>query len=230
MTRRIRRETRKLISRIYRSLDYVALGTVYCDEGGDAFWKAKRGTCERLGVAFANVLKSQLKPGGCSLYAGAGVWEIPMLAMETLDLDRRVVACNLRRREVAILNRACGTLPFRFAAADAGSTTGRFDHLCILSVLNDPERFPQLSALSYGRANPVMFQPARFLAERRQVWALADRCLRKLTLPAVVTTTTEEVVWIAEWCHRQGIRYRIDNWAYPTALVGDPMCVVLLGP
>ena len=40
---------------------------------------------------------------------------------------------------------------------DAGSVKQRVDHLWLVSVLNDPERFPELSVLSYGRANPVTF-------------------------------------------------------------------------
>ena len=90
--------TRRAIKEIFSRLDYAQLGPIYCDEGGDEFWAAKRGPCQRLGTKVATALKARLKPGGTSLYVGAGVAEIPPLVMETLELDRRVVACNLRRR------------------------------------------------------------------------------------------------------------------------------------
>ena len=69
--------TRQLIKRVYQSLDYGTLATIYCDEGGDAFWHDRRGPCERLGVKLATVLTDRLESGGRSLYIGAGVAEIP---------------------------------------------------------------------------------------------------------------------------------------------------------
>lgn len=229
MRRGLTASTRQTIASIFRMLDYDVLGRLYCDEGGDAFWRAKRRPCRQSGITLAEALLSRLKPGGRSLYVGAGVAEIPVLAMETLELGRQVLVHNLRRMEVQSLNRACQSLPFKFRAQDAGRAAGRFDHLWIVSVLNDPERFPQLSPLSYGRANPLTFQPARFAAERRIVRTLADRCLRKLTLPALVTTSTEELLWIAEWCHHRRIFYRVEKKEYPTAIVGDPVCFVRVG-
>ena len=69
--------------------------------------------------------------------------------------------------------------------------------------------FPELSSLSYGRANPVTFDARKFLPQQRTVASLVDRCLSRLAIPGLVTTTVEEVVWVAEWCHRRRIRYRI---------------------
>jgi hypothetical protein len=218
-----------VIKEIFARLDYARLGPIYCDEGGDEFWAAKRGLCQRLGTKLATVLLSRLLPGGTSLYVGAGVAEIPPLAMETLDLGRRVVACNLRRPEVLVLNRACTGLPIRFRHRDAGSVTDRVDHLWLVSVLNDPERFPELSLLSYGRANPATFDARKFLPQQRTVARLVDRCLSRLTVPGLVTTTVEEAVWIAEWCHRRGIPYRIDRRTFASATVGDPICLVRIG-
>ena len=80
----------------------------------------------------------------------------------------------------------------------------RIDHLWLVSVLNDPERFPELSSLSYGRADPVTFNARKFLPQQRTVATLVDRCLSRLASPGLVTTTVEEVVWVAEWCHRRG--------------------------
>ena len=171
----------------------------------------------------------RLGRGGRSLYVGAGVTELPPLLVESLDLQRQVFPCNLRRAEVASLNRSCRGTPIRFHATDAGLASGTFDHLWIVSVLNDPERFPNLSPLSYGRADPVTFNSRLFEKERRIVQTMVDRCLPKLRLPGLVTTSTEEIVWIADWCHRKRIPYRVERRQYGTALVGDPICFMKIG-
>jgi hypothetical protein len=225
----VRAVTRRVIREIFARLDYGRLGSIYCDEGGDEFWKAKRGPCQRLGMKLAHALLPRLTVGGASLYVGAGVAEIPLVAMESLDLGRRVAACNLRKKEVSILNRACAELPIRYQHRDAGSVNERIDHLWLVSVLNDPERFPELSSLSYGRANPVTFNARKFLPQQRTVASLVDRCLSRLTSPGLVTTTVEEVVWVAEWCHQKGIRYRIDRNRFASPTVGDPICLVRIG-
>jgi hypothetical protein len=149
--------------------------------------------------------------------------------METMELGRTVEPYNLRRAEVAALNRACHSIPITFHAADAASTRGRFDHLWMASVLNDPERFPHLSPLSYGRGNPLTLDLLKFDTERRIVRALVARCMGKLARPGLVTTTTEEVIWIAEWCHRHRVPYRVGTRYYSTALVGDPICFIQIG-
>ncbi|HET8580386.1 MAG TPA: hypothetical protein VFL31_05245 [Nitrospiraceae bacterium] len=224
--RTIKASTREVIARIYASLDYSALATLYCDEGGEAFWRDRRDPCQELGVKLAEVLLGRLRTGGRSLYVGAGVAEVPILAMETMELSREVVACTLRADEAHLLNRACDSLPFRFVSEDARTATGRFDHLWIVSVLNDPERFPELSALSYGRANPVTFNPMFFVKERERVFALVDRCLRKLRLPGLVTTSIEEIPWITDWCTRRRVTCVVEEEDYPTAIVEDPVCFI----
>jgi hypothetical protein len=120
---------RRAMREVFARLDYARLGPIYCDEGGDEFWAAKRGLCQRLGLKLAKALLPRLQPGGTSLYVGAGVAEIPLLLMESLDLGRHVLACNLRRQEVLVLNRACAGFPIRFHHLDAGSVKDRVDHL-----------------------------------------------------------------------------------------------------
>lgn len=221
--------TRRLVTEIYGRLDYGALGSIYCYEGGDEFWRAKRGLCHRLGNRVAVLLRRKLPRRGRSLYVGAGVTELPALIMETVERDRAVEPYNLRRTEVVTLNRACRSVPVTFRAVDAGRAKGLFDHLWMVSVLNDPERFPHLSPLSYGRSNPLTLDPVKFNRERRIVRALVARCMEKLVKPGLVTTTTEEVLWIAEWCHRHRVPYLVGKRYYPTALVGDPICFIQIG-
>lgn len=217
------------IARIFDSLDYAALGAIYCHEGGDAFWAERREPCRTLGINLAEVLRGRLAPNGRSLYVGAGVAELPMLAMETLDLHRTVEVCNLRADEVSLLNQACAGLPFEFRARDAREAAGTFDHIWIVSVLNDPECFPELGALSSARANPVTFDPAAFTVERRAVFALAAGCLKKITRPGLVTTSVEEIPWVTDWCERQGIPCVVEDEDYPTAIVTDPVCFIRIG-
>jgi hypothetical protein len=227
--RRLKPATRRLVTEVYDRLDYGALGSVYCYEGGDEFWRAKRRLCNRLGSRVAVVLMRKLQRGGRSLYVGAGVAELPALMMEAAELGRTVQPHNLRRAEVVILNRACRSTPLTFYATDAAGVKGRFDHLWMVSVLNDPERLPHLSPLSYGRSNPLTLNALKFDAERRIVRALVARCMGKLARPGLVTTTTEEAIWIAEWCHRHQVPYFVGKRYYETALVGDPICFIEIG-
>ncbi|MBS0152100.1 MAG: hypothetical protein JSR31_14285 [Nitrospira sp.] len=229
MRTRLPGSTCRTIASVFAHLNYKRLESVYCYEGGDEFWRAKRGPCLRLGTKIAEALVGKLSRGGRSLYIGAGVTELPALIAETIDCERHVEPYNLRRSEVTVLNRACRSLSVRFLARDASSAQGRFDHLWMVSVLNDPERFPHLAPLSYGRADPVTFDPARFQKERRIVQSIVNRCMPKLKLPGLVTTSSEEVIWIADWCHRHKAPYRVDRKQYATALVGDPVCFMKVG-
>ena len=133
--------TRRVIASVFDHLDYKRLESVYCYEGGEEFWRAKREPCRRLGTKVAEVLIKKLPHGGRSLYVGAGVTELPALLAEAIELQRLVAPYNLRRSEVTVLNRACRSLPVRFKSQDAASAPGLCDHLWIVSVLNDPERF-----------------------------------------------------------------------------------------
>jgi len=229
MGKRLSGSTRRAIADVFDRIDYETLESVYCYDGGDEFWKAKREPCRRLGTKVAEVLVKKLAHGGRSLYVGAGVTELSTLIAEVIELQRQVAPYNLRRSEVAVLNRACRSLPVRFRAQNASSAPGLFDHLWIVSVLNDPERFSHLSPLSYGRADPVTFDPVQFQKERRIVQSIVNRCMPKLRLPGLVTTSTEEVLWIADWCHRHKIQYCVERKQYPTALVGDPICSIKVG-
>ncbi len=229
ITTALQASTRKTIRTIFQQLDYKALAPIYCEEGGEAFWQAQRGPCERIGVKLGRVLKEHLIPGGRSLYVGAGVAEIPMIIMEIQDLNRQVSAHNLRQQEVEVIQQACPDLTQCLQTTDAQSASGTFDHIWMVSVLNDPERFPEVSALSYGRANPTTFDPIGFADERTVVQAMTNECLKKLTKPGLVTTSVEEIPWITQWCEDQTMAYQVGEQDYPTAIVGDPICFIEIG-
>ena len=211
---------------IFSKLDYKKLGSIYCDEGGEAFWKDRKIPCQKLGARIAQFLLQRLPPTGCSLYMGAGVAEIPILCSETSNTQRSAQAYNLRSHEVHILNQACSGLPFSFTAGDAQLASGSFDHLWAVSVLNDPECFPEVSAISYGRANPASVNIEKFSQERERIRCLVNSCMKKLTRSGLVTTSVEEIGWFTEWCDSQVVGYEIIEQTFPTAIVGDPVCFI----
>ena len=224
---RLAKNTTQQIKQIYQALDYKALGPIYCDEGGEAFWEDRRGPCQKMGIAIAKALKALLPPEGRSLYVGAGVPEIPPLLMERLELNRTVCPYNLRQGEVDVLNQAGGENGIPFYCNSAESATGTFDHLWIVSVLNDPEEFPNLSVLfSYGRADPLAFDTEAFSHEREAGVRLFANCMAKLTMPGLLTTSVEELPWVEHWCETHQRSHQIAPNTYPTALVGDPICFI----
>ena len=227
---RLSANTTQEIARMFNSLDYAGLGPIYCDEGGDAFWQDRRGPCQKMGIAIAKALRPRLLPRGRSLYVGAGVPEIPVLLMEQLELGRTVCPYNLRKEEVEILNQTGGKNGITFCFGSAESATGNFDHLWIVSVLNDPEEFPNLSVLfSYGRADPLAFDTSAFTHERETGIRLFANCMAKLSIPGLLTTSAEEMPWVEHWCQSHGVPFQVDDRTYPTALVGDPVCFIRIG-
>jgi len=224
---RLGKKTTQQIKKMYQALDYEGLGPIYCDEGGDAFWEDRREPCQKFGIAIAKALRGRLQPLGRSLYVGAGVPEIPILLMEHHELNRTVCPYNLRQGEVDILNQAGGESGISFCYGSAESATGNFDHLWIVSVLNDPEEFPNLSVLfSYGRADPLTFDTTAFSTERETGIRLFANCMAKLTKPGWLTTSVEEIPWVEHWCQTHHRPYHIEEPTYPTALIGDPICFI----
>ena len=57
--RRLLPGTRATIAALFKRLDYPALGRIYCDEGGDVFWKAIKGPCRTLGITLAETLRGR---------------------------------------------------------------------------------------------------------------------------------------------------------------------------
>ena len=148
---------------------------------------------------------------------------------EVLDLNRSVVAANLRERECLSLNRSLEAAglgaELQYLNADAGKTgdEGPFDHLCAVSLLDDPETFPQMSRTTYGELHPVHLDLESFSAEREQVRSLVDRLWQPLRKPFTITTTSEEVPWFLERADREGSTVEADDEVIQTAIVGDPL-------
>ncbi len=226
----------RLLEQLFAVLDWSALGAIYCDEGGDAFWTVHRGPALRLGKTWASAVSRRVQRGGRSLYVGAGVAELPAMLREVRALGRRVVACNLRQAECACLDaglRAVGVLPEDLAILPQDARElldrGPFDHLSIVSVLSDPETWPTTSAVTYGRVPPVLLDLAAFERERQELLALTGSLCAALTREALVTTTGDEAPWFAHIAAARGLRVETDDESLASAIVGDPIGFLRLG-
>lgn len=220
----------RLFDSLFEALDWSRLGAIYCDEGGEAFWAARRKSVLKLGRAWGRALVARLPAGGTSLYVGAGVAELPAMLIETRELGRRVVASNLRAEECAVLDaglRAVEVLPEELSIlpVDARTLLGRgpFDHLAVVSALTDPETWPVVSAVTYGRMPPVVLDLTAFAAEREAILALTSSLCAALALPAWITTTGDETPWFVHVARARGLELQPDDEMIETAVVGDPI-------
>lgn len=227
--------TARAVRAVLGALDYEVLAEVYCEEGGLEFWRDRREAVEELGLLWAEELSRRLRASGRSLYVGAGVAELPALLVETLSLGRECLAVNLRARECAALRAGLESAGLhvprlRIEAADAADflAPGRYDHVSAVSVLSDPETYPWLSAVTYGRADPLRLDAAAFAAEREDVRRLAGGLLDSLAPPAWLTTSVEEVAWFCEQAARRGLRLEPEPTTLETAVVGDPIGILRL--
>lgn len=219
-----------LIERLYAELDPEEIGEIYCDYGGLEFWRERRDAVSSLGLAWAESLARRLETGGHSLHVGAGIAEVPAMLAEVRLLERSVTAVNLRERECRELNRALAAVgvssdELQLVHGDAQEICSRsdYDHLGLVSVLDDPELYPQVSGISYGRLAPVLIDLSALAAEREKLESLVAAVLGKLTLPGLVTTSFEEVPWIMHWAGRAGVQVDADDEVLETAVVGDPI-------
>lgn len=209
------------------ALDPRAIGEVYCDHGGERFWRERRDDVVTLGRDLGKALLLRVPRGGASLWVGAGIAELPVLLGEVLLHERRVTATNLRVRECelldAALRRAAPDVPLRFEPVDAREAAPgeTFDHVGCVSVFTDPETWPQLSGVAYGRMAPVQLDVERFTAERDQARALAAALFARLSRPALVTTTAEEVAWFLEQAAKAGRHADAGEELFASAVVGD---------
>lgn len=214
---------------VFERLDWQALAQIYFDWGGEHFWQQRRGNVVSMGRELGKRLLHRLPRGGTSLWVGAGVAELPVLLGEVVLHGRSVVASNLRARECEVLNAALQAaapdVPLRYVAEDArvAAAGTSFDHVGCISVFTDPETWPVLSELAYGRIAPVQLDVERFVAERAAARALATDLFARLQRPALVTTTTEEVAWWLEAATAAGAHVDAEDELIPTAVVGDPV-------
>ncbi|MCK5942378.1 MAG: hypothetical protein KAI24_10445 [Planctomycetes bacterium] len=222
-------EVEKQTRRCFDAVDWAVLGDIYFHEQGEQHWAERRKLVVELGTQLARRLERQVPAGGRSLWVGAGVAELPVLIGEAVVLGRTVVAANLIAAECEALNAALAEalpdVPLRYQVGDAVELAGehRFDHLGCISVFTDPERWPQLSGVSYGRLAPVQLDVEQFAAEREQARALAKGLFGRLSRPGCITTSAEEVSWFLELAEAQGLAVEAADELIETAVVGDPV-------
>lgn len=222
-------DTLARLDQLLHGLELPLLGEIYCEEGGDAFWAAHLGPLRELGLVWAAALCERLPPGGRSLYAGAGVAELPALLCEHLELGRELRVCNLDAAECESLNRSLAAVGIgaglRFVAEDAGRAGGEgYDHLSVVSLFSDPVQYPLCSAVGYGRMPPVLLDLEGFAAERQRLAALAGCLLAGLADGGLVTTTFEDLPWLLHSAEAAGWSLVVEEIeAVPTAVVGDPL-------
>jgi hypothetical protein len=224
-------DCRKACEHLLGQLDWRALGEVYFDADGDKYWAELQPRVLEMGLEWARALTRRLPEEGTSLYAGAGVAELPVLLAEAMVRGRKVKAVNLRSAEVTALNDALRRTSLRkyvrFECEDAGAVAagavGTFDHLACVSLFTDPEVYPALSGVAYGRIAPLQLDVDRFVAERARAKVLSQQLFDSLRRPAWITTTAEEVAWFLACADAAGAPYEADPELIETAVVGDPI-------
>ncbi len=221
--------------RVLDALDWQALGEIYFHWGGEQFWRERLPNVITFGERLGRVLLPRLDRKGSSLWVGAGVAELPILLGEVLLHERAVVAANLRQRECDVLNAGlAAALPevaLRYVVGDARAVAEgeTFDHLGCVSVFTDPETWPVLSDVAYGRVPPVQVDVERFVAEREQARTLAQGLFARLRRPGVITTSAEEVAWFLEQAAASGVAIEAGDDLVETAVVGDPVGFLAVG-
>ena len=221
--------------RVLEALDWAALGEIYFHWGGVEFWQERRPQVLVAGFELARQLSRRVPNGGSSLWVGAGVAELPVLLAETMIQGRKVRATNLRVRECEVLNAALqATVPattVRFEAIDATQVArvGGYDQLGCISVLTDPETWPLLSDVAYGRIAPIQIDVDQFVRERDLATALARSLFAGLLRPGWIATTAEEVAWFLDVAGSEGTSCVADDDMIDTAVVGDPVGFLRVG-
>jgi hypothetical protein len=219
----------RAVARVLAALDWRELGEIYFHWGGEQFWKERLPKVGVLGERLGKELLRRVPRRGASLWVGAGVAELPVLLAEVLLHERTVVAANLRARECEVLNAgiaaAAPEVALRYVVGDARTVEPErsFDHIGCLSVFTDPETWPLLSDVAYGRIAPVQIDVERFVAEREQARQLAQGLFNRLQLPGLVTTSAEEVAWFLEQAASRGAAIEASEELVETAVVGDPV-------
>lgn len=223
------------LDRLFDALDWSALGKLYFHEDGEEHWEQMRPRVIALGLDWARAALEHLPEGGVSLYAGAGVAELPVLMAEKFVRGRRVVAANRGKRECEVIEEGllrvglAGKLGIRNEDAAIAAARGGYDHLGCVSLFTDPETWPWLSAVSYGRIAPVQLDLEAFTAEREKARVLAKAMFAGLSKPGYLTTTAEEIGWFQEQAAANGIAIEPFGDDLPTAVVGDAIGFVKVG-
>jgi hypothetical protein len=217
------------LSELEEELDWQLLGRVYCHEGGEEFFGAEEREAQlEASLHFASDVGERLaeRVPGRSLYVGAGVAELAPVLCDALLLRREVALVSLPGPEPRELNRALAAVEERVGFALPRWSTkplsslrqDGFDHLWMVSVLNDPEAFPALSKELYERGHPT----ARALGrDRKAAGELLDAAFRRLELPCALATSEEELELVGRAARSRGLSLEVAETGRLSPIVGD---------
>lgn len=220
---------RDATERLLEALDWEALGDIYFHEQGYERWQQMRPHVLELGEAWAKALLKRVPEGGRSLYVGAGVAELPVLIADRCVRGRSLRAVNRSTRECEVLMAGlekvglAGHIEIEPVDGAAAAAKGGFDHISCVSLFSDPETWPMLSGVTYGRIAPVQLDVDAFVREREQARGLAAALFAGLKRPGLVTTSAEELSWFLEAAAPSGAEWDAEDEMIPTAVVGDPI-------
>jgi hypothetical protein len=220
-------------------LDWDVLGAHYCHDGDAGFFDAETreglldGTL-RFASDVASALDALGRPaeGGRSLYVGAALSELGPVLCETLVLGRTVDAFSLDGAETRELNRALAEVGRRLGRELVRIRTGdvtraelpAFDHLWIVSVLDDPEAFPALHDELYERSGTELATGRGDAAEERErARRLLDHTLGALARPALLTCSDEELPLVRPAVAERALELSPVSPVRLSPIVGDPV-------
>ncbi len=219
----------------YARLDWYKLGLEYCFEGGENFFSDEAlEAIQDAGLHIASDMEAKLSSfeSKDSLYVGPGVAELVMMLFETLVLDRQVTAVTLPGVEPDEINRVWGglakehktslpkfqTRPLR--AAEEPS----FSHLWFSSVVTDPESFPALHDRLYKRQDTRQaIGGGNLTKETRRAEELVGTAMTWMLVPAVITTSQEELVFFQQMIDGRGLRLDVPSQGRLSPIVGDSL-------
>jgi len=218
-------------AQLQAELDWELLGRCACEgDGSDFFDAARRERVLDTGLLLADELAARLPRQGPrrSLYVGAAVAELAPMLVEQLVLEREVVWLNLDGPEIRELARALRQVAARsglelpLPSTELQLPAGSCDHLWIVSVLSDPDRFPALHDELYERSGSELATGRGALHEDRlRAEALARAWLERAAPPCTLSSTDEELTLLAPLAARRGLRLEIPAAGRISALVGD---------
>jgi len=219
-------------SAVDAALDWERLGVLHCHEGGETFFGPDdREALFDAGLLFVEDLQRLLEPDGRSLWVGASVAELVPMLVERFVLDREVLwferdveASRLLDAALAVAAERCGhDLPRPDFRDLAVVPPGSCDHLWLVSVLNDPEAFPALHDHLYQRTGELATGTGDLERELALARQLVGRAVDTLRVPALLTTTDEELPVVVPCLAARGLALAIPETARLSAVVGDPV-------
>jgi len=221
------------VAALAEALDWPRLGLEYCEEGGLEFFdEEQREAVVDAGLAFAEDLAELLKPGGRSLYVGAGVAELVQIVFESVVLEREVVIASLPCFEVDELNRVLAEVGSKFGLelptfmgkplAELETEAG-FDHVWHVSVLSDPDAFPALHDYLYDRHKPEdgATGSGHYPHDKARAREMIKDVISRFDVPCVLSTSDEEWDLFGPAIGRAGLAVDMAARGRLSPIVGD---------